>query len=120
MTKVTKTANTLDEGVKNMIDSAKEDYKFWSSKSKDGISTYSQNQLDNWDNLIKISKGKKYIKVVRENCVFAFIVKEDFKHFRKGDILKPAGFQAPALNQPRGNVLSGNYEIRWTGPMYLK
>ena len=48
-----------------MIDSAKEDYKFWSSKSEDGISTYSQNQLDNWDNLIKISKGKKYIKVVR-------------------------------------------------------
>ena len=31
---------------------------------------------------------KKYIKVVQENGVFCFIVKEDFKHFKKGDILK--------------------------------
>ena len=63
--------------------------------------------------------NKKYIKIVRENGVFAFIVKEDFKHFKKGDILKPAGYNAPALNQPRGNVLSGNYAIQWTGPLYL-
>ena len=26
----------------------------------------------------------------------------------------------PALNQPRGNVLTGNYPIQWTGPLYLK
>ena len=43
-----------------------------------------------------------------------------FKHFKKGDILKAAGYNAPALNQPRGNVLTGNYNIRWTGPLYLK
>lgn len=119
MTKVTKTANTLDEGIQIMIEGAKEDYKTWSSYSKDGISSYSQKQLDDWNNLMKVSKGKKYIKVIRENSVFAFIVQEDFKHFKKGDVLKPASYQAPALNQPRGNVLSGNYEIRWTGPMYL-
>ena len=62
---------------------------------------------------------KKNIKVVRDNGVFAFIVKEDFKHFKKGDILKPAGYNAPALNQPRGNVLTGNYMIQWTGPLYM-
>ena len=29
MTKITKTANTLDEGVQIMIEGAKEDYKRW-------------------------------------------------------------------------------------------
>ena len=48
------------------------------------------------------------------------IVKEDFKHFKKGDILKAAGYNAPALNAARGNVLTGNYLIQWTGPLYLK
>ena len=39
--------------------------------------------------------------------------------FKKGDVLKPASWAAPALNQPRGNVLEGNYPIQWTGPLYL-
>ena len=40
--------------------------------------------------------------------------------FQKGDVLKAAGFNAPALNSARGNVLTGNYAIQWTGPLYLK
>jgi len=76
-------------------------------------------QLAKWDDSISIREGKKYIKVVRDNGVFCFISKIDFKHFKKGDILKAAGYNAPALNQPRGNVLTGNYAIRWTGPLYL-
>ena len=118
MTKITKTANTLDEGVQIMIEGAKEDYKRWSSKSE-SISPYHQEQLDKWNEMTKITKGKKYIKIVHDNSVFAFVVQEDFKHFKKGDVLKPASYQAPALNKPRGNVLSGNYDIRLTGPMYL-
>ena len=47
-------------------------------------------------------------------------MKEDFKHFKKGDILKPAGWAKPALNSARGNVLEGNFAIQWTGPLYLK
>ena len=59
-------------------------------------------------------------KIVRDNTVWGFIVKNDFKHFRKGDILKAAGFNAPALNQARGNILDDDYSIAWTGPHYLK
>ena len=118
MTTVNKTAETLKDGISNMMAGAKEDYFRWSSGG-DGISNYAQEQLEAWDNSITIKEGKKYIKVIRENGVFCFISKIDFKHFKKGDILKAAGYNAPALNQPRGNVLTGNYAIRWTGPLYL-
>ena len=119
MTFVNKTATTLENGVKNMMAGAKDDYFKWNS-SGDGISNYAKEQLDAWDKNTKVSQGKKYIKVVQENGVFAFVCKTDFKHFKKGDVLKAAGFNAPALNSPRGNVLTGNYHIRWTGPLYLK
>ena len=120
MIQVNQTAKTLDEGIKNLMAGAKDDYiRCSTSNGTKELTGYSKDQVDKWDSLIKVSQGKKYIKVVRENGVFAFIVKEDFKHFKKGDILKPAGYNAPALNQPRGNVLSGNYMIQWTGPLYL-
>ena len=121
MTKVTKTAENLYEGIANMMAGAKEDYTNMStSYGKKELTGYSLEQTGKWDSNTKVSHGKKYIKVVQENGVFCFIVKEDFKHFKKGDILKAAGYNAPALNQPRGNVLTGNYPIQWTGPLYLK
>jgi len=118
MTTVNKTAETLTDGIKNMMAGAKEDYFKWSSGGY-GISNYAQEQIDAWDSKTKIKEGKKYIKIVQDTGVFAFVCKTDFKHFKKGDILKAAGYNAPALNQPRGNVLTGNYAIRWTGPLYL-
>ena len=120
MINVNWTAKTLEEGISNMMSGAKADYERMSTSNfKKELTGYSKEQVDNWDKKTKISQGKKYIKVVRDNGVFAFIVKEDFKHFKKGDILKPAGYNAPALNQPRGNVLTGNYMIQWTGPLYM-
>ncbi len=47
-------------------------------------------------------------------------MKEDSGHLKKGDVLKAAGYNKPALNSARGNVLTGNYAIQWTGPLYLK
>ena len=70
---------------------------------------------------LTITYGKKYIKITEEgNGVKAFIVAVDNdKKFRKGDILKPAGWAAPARNKSRGNILDGGYPINWTGPLYL-
>jgi len=120
MTIVNQSAKTLDEGIKNLMAGAKADYVKWSTSGGKELSGYSKEQVEQWDNKTKIKNGKKYIKIVQDTGVFCFIVKEDFKHFKKGDVLKAAGYNAPALNSARGNVLAGNYPIRWTGPLYLK
>ena len=69
-----------------------------------------------------ITYGKKYIKITeKRGGVKAFVVNVDNdKKFKKGDILKPAGYAAPARNGARGNILEGNYPINWTGPLYMR
>ena len=120
MIKVEKPAKTLDEGIKNLMTGAKLDYdRMSTSNGTKELTGYSKEQVELWDNKTKVSQGKKYIKIVQDTGVFCFIAKEDFKHFKKGDILKAAGYNAPALNSARGNVLSGNYAIQWTGPLYM-
>tara|TARA_R100001082_G_scaffold108187_1_gene83108 strand:- start:9740 stop:10096 length:357 start_codon:yes stop_codon:yes gene_type:complete len=113
MKTVKATAINLDDGIKNMMLAAKEDY------SEMGTSDYYKQQTLEWDSKTKILDGKKYIKVVQNGGVFCFVCKADFKHFKKGDILFPASYKAPSLNQARGNVLDGNYSINWTGPLSL-
>ena len=120
MTIVNQTAKTLDEGIKNLMAGAKADYVKWSTMGGKELSGYSKEQVDNWENSFRLHTGKKYIRVVKENGVFCFIVREDSGKFKKGDILKAAGYRAPAKNSARGNVLTGNYAIQWTGPLYLK
>jgi hypothetical protein len=120
-------AKTLDEGITNMMNTAKIDYQMWcihSSTDANAISEHSKKELNEWQSKIKIMYGKKFIKVIRENGVFAFVCKDavsgPFGSFKKGDVLMPASFNRPALNKARGNVLTGNYPIQWTGPLYLK
>ena len=120
MIKVSQKCESLDEGIKFLMAGAKADYvRMSTSNFKKELTGYSKEQVDNWDSKTKVSFGKKYIKVVQDTGVFCFIVKEDFKHFKKGDILKAAGYNAPALNSARGNILTGNYYIQWTGPLYM-
>jgi len=75
---------------------------------------------------IEVLYGSKYIKIVTgkhggQRSVWGFIVNTDKdKKFKKGDLLKAAGWAAPARNAARGNILKGGYVINWTGPLYLK
>ena len=119
MIQVDKKADNLKDGITNMMLGAKDDYiKMLTSGGKE-LTGYSKEQVDNWDNKTKISEGKKYIKIVQDTGVFAFVMKEDSGHLKKGDILKAAGYNKPTLNSARGNVLNGNYHIQWTGPLYM-
>ena len=119
MITVDKKADNLKDGITNMMLGAKDDYIRMSTSGGKELTGYSKEQVDNWDNKTKVSEGKKYIKIVQDTGVFAFVMKEDSGHLKKGDILKAAGYNKPALNSARGNVLNGNYYIQWTGPLYM-
>ena len=119
MITVDKTANNILSGIAVMMQGAKDDYIKMSTSGGKELVGYSKEQVDNWDSKTKIKEGKKYIKVVQDTGVFAFVMKEDSGHLKKGDVLKAAGYNKPALNSARGNVLNGNYHIQWTGPLYM-
>jgi len=111
---VTKTANTVDGGIAHMIEAANEDYMNF-PVNDDMKAEF----VEDW----VVKTGSKYIKIsIRKGgSAWGFVVNtDDDKKFKKGDLLKCAGWAAPARNAARGNVLEGGYPINWTGPVYLK
>ena len=110
--------------IEKLIQDIKADYVRFMSNVGDKADIR-QDMIDNFVDNVTYNEGKKYIKILKklgtQTMVWGFIVNVDNDaKFRKGDILMAAGFNAPARNKPRGNVIDGNYSIRWTGPEYLK
>ena len=112
----------MEQQINKLLENIKEDYINWSTHNgKKEISSYTQGVLDNFDDNVQDKHGKKYIKIVGgiSSGVWCFIVAtDDHPKFKKGDILKAAGYNNPATNAARGNVFE-DYTIRWTGPLYL-
>jgi hypothetical protein len=102
--------------INQLVDNIKADYARWSKN----MTSYRQEMIDEFNARVRVTEGKKYYKVIQGTSVWGFIVKEDGGKFRKGDILKAAGWNAPATNSARGNIIDGGYSIQWTGPMYLR
>ena len=107
-------------------------FTYFAGNVEDDAKTYAKGKvsdndgkaLANFEKNCSVQPGQNYIKVIRENAVHAFVIKKltdktKAMGFKVGDILKPAGWRAPALNKARGNVLEGNFYINWTGPLYL-
>ena len=110
-------ADTILTGLTNMKAAMIKDYVGF-MPPKDEVR---KKMCEEYENNYTITYGKKYIKITEKGGgVKAFVVGVDNdKVFKKGDILKPAGYNAPARNAARGNILEGNYAINWTGPLYL-
>jgi len=118
MTMIKKKFTSIDDGINNMLDAAAYDY------SKNG---FKHRTSDEFREKFMVNVGQKYIKIGRKSdhnnkmgSVWGFVVNtDDDAKFKRGDLLMAAGFSKPARNAPRGNVLDGGFNIRWTGPLYL-
>ena len=110
---VKKQFDNVSDGIQNMIAAATHDYT---------KSNFSERMNKEFTEGWVVKEGTKYIKIMTNNggSAWGFVVNTDSdKKFKKGDLLKCAGWNKPARNAARGNVLSGGYNINWTGPLYL-
>jgi len=76
-----------------------------------------QQMIDEFNESLTYEVRQKFIKVITgpQKSVHSFIVLADDDKFKRGDILKAASWKAPAKNFARGNVLTGQYQTKWTG-----
>tara|TARA_S200000501_G_scaffold362113_1_gene391226 strand:- start:1142 stop:1555 length:414 start_codon:yes stop_codon:yes gene_type:complete len=125
MSMIDEKVESLVNGLDAMLDHMREDYKNWSELSSryDGVSesrlTIRDDMVKEYNSSLTYRMGKKYVKVTDGRSVKAFVVAcDNDKKFSFGDILKPAGWKAPARNFRRGNVLDRSFNaVRWTGAM---
>ena len=111
-----------------LIENIKNDYLNWTlrcTSAKGGLSEINNTMIAEFNDGLTYKTGSKYIKIITRSAggggsVWGFVVNTDNdKKFKKGDILKAAGWAAPARNAARGNIVDGGYSINWTGPLYL-
>ena len=108
----------MQQEIENLKELIINDYENWTSRS---LSYSDDGRAEQ-----RVAEFASNIEVKEGGGVKAFIVNTDKdKKFKKGDILKPAGWAAPARNKPRGNVFEmldgkGTGWVRWTGPQYLR
>ena len=118
----------LVTGLDKMLDHMRADYKDWSDRSNDRNpdrerdeygETISDRMYREFASSLHYYMGKKYVKVTDGRSVKAFVVAcHDDKKFMFGDILKPAGWKAPARNFRRGSVFDEEFHgVRWTGAL---
>ena len=108
---ITKKFEKIYDGIDNMIAAANHDYTKFLDNEK-----MRKEFCEGW----AVNEGTKYIRIISKNSVWGFVVNtENDKKFKKGDLLKSAGYNKPARNAARGNVLEGGFKIEWTGPQYL-
>ena len=115
----------MNNEMTTLIENIKADYLNWTTRCTDArgldaLTETNKTMIAEFNEKITYKVGTKYIKVFTEGgSVWGFVMQEDDAKFKKGDILKAAGYNAPARNKARGNVFTG-YSVSWTGPHYLK
>ena len=104
----------FDKAMDRLVENIHRNYAGWSGRIE-----YSSGaeKVD-----ITLNVGRKFIKIIRDNSVWGFVAKSDGVHkgvpMIAGDVLKAAGWSAPAKHT-RGNIFDNKQDyFRWTGPDY--
>ena len=108
--------------IEKVLEVMKEDYKRWSDMCAHGERrAINTTMYEEYCDGLEVTEGSRYWKIIGKSgssrSVKGFIAKSGDKKFREGDMLKAAGWAAPARNFARGNVLDGTgvKMVRWTG-----
>ena len=106
------------DGLNEYLEHIKQDYAKWMLQSPTDIRI---RMTEEFQQSVGFEVGSKYIKVysgANKRSVHSFICLKDNGKFKKGDILKAAGWSSPARNFARGNVIAKQFgQTRWTGAM---
>ena len=117
--------------IEKVLEAMREDYKRWSMMTRtvhQNVEEFNraidirEEMTEEYCNGLEVTEGSRYWKIISNDrgggmSVKGFIAKAGDKKFREGDLLKAAGWAAPARNFARGNVLDGTGvdNVRWTG-----
>ena len=117
--------NDMIKGLDKLSAKIKADYCKFATKTTVGqiLTMNSENDAEflksrirKFNSELQYTVGKKYIKFTSGSSCWGFIVIKDDDKFKRGDILKAAGYKTPARNFARGNILKDDLEnIRWEG-----
>ena len=102
-----------EQAIERLLEGIKKDYSKWSSN---------MGMIKEFNEKVRFTEGRKYIKILQGNSVWGFVAKTDGVlkgiPYLEGDVFKAAGWAAPAKHV-RGSIYDDNQNwFQWTGPNY--
>ena len=120
--------NKFKERVDILLKNIGKDYDSWTGieplrEMDESALKIKKESSDRFKKGLKLSHGRKYIKVMENNRVWGFIAVTDGVlkgiPYRFGDVFKAASWRAPAKHVRGSIYLDRTDWFHWTGPMYI-